>query len=161
MSLLYKGITGNSLGKQRKLEAFYEVASGAEELRIRAAANGMLQGLRGGDEKVYEGYEREFITLCSAKGLWSAVGPSSVVDAQANFRDGVWVVGVDIAAGLYRNSDSSGGCYWARLNGFGGTLDDIIANRNSDSIQTVTIASSDAGFLSTRCGTWTKDWMTH
>ena len=70
------------------------------------------------------------------------------------FGDGVHVVGVDIAPGTYRGSPS-GSCYWARLSGFSGELDDIIANDNSEA-PIVTISASDVGFESSRCGTWTR-----
>ena len=76
-------------------------------------------------------------------------GPSTT------FGGGVWIVGVDILPGTYRNSDSTATCYWARLSGFGGGLGDTIANELSDSTQTVTINSTDAGFESNDCGTWT------
>ncbi len=74
----------------------------------------------------------------------------------APFGDGTWFVGDEIAPGLWRNSDSSGGCYWERRSGFSWSLDDIIANGFSTAIQTVAIAADDAGFFSERCGTWTK-----
>ena len=41
---------------------------------------------------------------------------------------GVYAVGDDIAPGLYR---LNGDCYWARLAGFSGDLDDILANENN------------------------------
>jgi hypothetical protein len=65
-------------------------------------------------------------------------------------------VGVDIAPGTYRNSDSSGFCSWRRLGGFGGTFNEIISIGFSESIQTVTIDSTDAGFESEDCGDWTS-----
>jgi hypothetical protein len=73
------------------------------------------------------------------------------------FGDGTYVIGNDIPPGTYRNSDSSGGCYWERLSGFGGTLEEIIANDFTDARTIVTIAPSDTGFSSDRCGTWTSD----
>ena len=73
------------------------------------------------------------------------------------FGDGVHVVGTDIAPGTYRNSSSSGGCYWERLSGFGGTLDEIIANEFAEHRQLVTIEGTDVGFSSEDCGTWTQD----
>lgn len=89
-------------------------------------------------------------------GTWSTdLHPPSSGPSQP-FGDGTWLVGEEIAPGLWRNSDSSGSCYWERLNGFGGRLDDIIDNEFSDSIQTVQISASDVGFSSDRCGTWTK-----
>ena len=66
----------------------------------------------------------------------------------ASFGSGTWRVGSDIQPGTYRNSDSSAMCYAARLSGFGGTIDEIIATELSSSILIVTIDASDAGFLS-------------
>jgi hypothetical protein len=68
--------------------------------------------------------------------------------------DGLWKVGEEVAPGTYRSS-GGGNCYWARLSGFSGDLDDIITNglgRN----QTVTISPSDVGFESDGCGEWTR-----
>jgi hypothetical protein len=87
-------------------------------------------------------------------GSWipflSAVTGASVIS------NGVWKVGSEMAAGTW-SSPGSSSCYWARLSGFGGTLDEIIANdlSTSDSV-IVTVSSSDVGFTTTRCGTWTK-----
>lgn len=46
--------------------------------------------------------------------------------------------------------------YWARLSGFGGTLDDIRANDNASGSTIVTISSSDRGFQARDCGTWRR-----
>jgi hypothetical protein len=72
------------------------------------------------------------------------------------FSDGTYRVGTDIQAGTYRSTASSTGCYWERLKGFGGTLDDIIANYLGISPTIVTIASTDVGFHSDGCGGWEK-----
>lgn len=74
-----------------------------------------------------------------------------------SFPDGTYRVGIDIAPGTYRNTDSSQFCYWERLSGFSGELNDIIANGFSDARQIVTIAPTDAGFVSRRCGRWVPD----
>jgi hypothetical protein len=89
-------------------------------------------------------------------GTWSQalIAPSS--GPSQPFGAGDWIVGTEIAPGLWRNSDSSGSCYWARFSGFGGTLNEIIANYFGSSIQTVQIKPGDVGFTSDRCGTWTK-----
>lgn len=75
----------------------------------------------------------------------------------AHFGDGTFQVGKDIQPGTYRTRSGSPGCYYARLKGFGGTVDDIIANDNTDAPAVVTIAASDKGFQSQDCGTWTQD----
>lgn len=71
------------------------------------------------------------------------------------FGEGTYIVGVDIAAGTWRSSGGSG-CYWQRVSGFGGTLDEILANDNVDGSAIVTIRPGDKGFSSRRCGTWMK-----
>jgi hypothetical protein len=73
------------------------------------------------------------------------------------FPDGTYRVGTDIVSGTYRSTaSSSAGCYWERLKGFSGTLDDIIANYLGISPTIVTIASTDVGFHSDGCGGWEK-----
>jgi hypothetical protein len=72
------------------------------------------------------------------------------------FGAGMKIVGVEISPGTYR-SLGGGSCYWERLSGFGGTLDEIIANDNAAGPSVVTIAATDKGFNSVRCGRWTQD----
>ncbi len=71
------------------------------------------------------------------------------------FSDGTYRVGVDIEAGTYQEVGPPDSCYWARLRGFSGALSDIIANSFAGAT-IVTIAPTDVGFLSTRCGGWSK-----
>jgi hypothetical protein len=88
----------------------------------------------------------------------TARGPKATATPSfAHFGDGTFQVGKDIQAGTYRTRSGSTGCYYARLKGFGGTVDDIISNANTDAPAVVTIAPTDAGFESQNCGTWTKD----
>ena len=75
--------------------------------------------------------------------------------AANTFGNGIHVVGEDIEAGTYR-TDGGGTCYWARLSGLGGGLNDIIANGLPDGPATVQISSSDAAFESSGCGEWTR-----
>lgn len=78
-------------------------------------------------------------------------------DSKPFFEDGVHEVGKDIEAGTYRTRKESSSCYFARLSGFGGTLDEILANENTSAPTVVTINNTDKGFKSTRCGIWTQD----
>jgi len=71
---------------------------------------------------------------------------------QALIGNGTHIVGTDVIAGTYR-SQGTRTCYWARLKGFGGQLDDIIANGNN-SPEIVTIGASDAAFNTSGCGKW-------
>jgi hypothetical protein len=63
----------------------------------------------------------------------------------------------DVHAGTYRIRESGSPCYWERLKDFSGTLDSVLANDVSTDPEVVTILSTDAGFKSTSCGTWTSD----
>ena len=69
------------------------------------------------------------------------------------FTDGTHMVGSDIRPGTYRNEGNET-CYWARLSGFGGTVEDIIANGNPRGQGFVTIGADDTAFKSQLCGTW-------
>jgi hypothetical protein len=78
---------------------------------------------------------------------------SAITQSRTEFGDGDYIVGTDIQPGTYRNTGQAG-CYWARLRGFGHTTDDVLANDNTDNPAVVTIAATDMGFESTRCGKW-------
>lgn len=78
----------------------------------------------------------------------------------AAFGDGTFIVGVDIQEGVWQISATLESCYWAQLDGFSGTLDDIYDNEFIDEEeasrlpQMVTITAADAGFSTSGCGTW-------
>src|SRR5215204_2392201 len=75
----------------------------------------------------------------------------------ATFSDGTYQVGTDVQPGTYRTREGSTGCYFERLSGFSGEMNDIVANNNTDAPVVVTIEPTDAGFTSSSCDTWTKD----
>jgi len=87
-------------------------------------------------------------------GLWTQ-DLSAITEDETTFGDGIFIVGTDIEPGTYKSTGGQS-CYYSRLSGFGGSLGEIISNENTDSSAIVTIASSDKGFKSSRCGTWTK-----
>lgn len=87
-------------------------------------------------------------------GTWTK-DLSQITTTKTSFNDGIYIIGTDITPGTYKNTGSSG-CYYARLSGFGGTIDNIVTNNNVDTATIVTIAPSDKGFDSQNCGTWTK-----
>ena len=87
-------------------------------------------------------------------GTWTQ-DLSRITTSTTSFPDGTYFVGTDIEPGTYRNSGGEG-CYYARLNGFSGTIEDIISNEITDAPAIVTIENSDIGFASTRCGSWSK-----
>jgi hypothetical protein len=90
-------------------------------------------------------------SLC---GTWTT-DLSAIVSPGSPFPDGTYIVGTDLTAGAYRSS-ASASCRWERLSGFGGTLDQIIADGGTDTGAIVTISASDKGFSSSNCGPWTK-----
>ena len=84
--------------------------------------------------------------------------PTPTIPPGYQFGSGQRQVGTEVVAGAtYRTRTGSDNCYWERLSGFGGTLDDIEANENTDGPAVVTIGAGDVGFNSRRCGTWTQD----
>jgi DnaJ domain len=73
------------------------------------------------------------------------------------FGPGTWLIGGEVAPGLWQNSDSSQGCSWARL----GKLDggpSAMTSSGSTSSTTIVIAlgARDVAFDSRGCGTWTR-----
>jgi hypothetical protein len=87
-------------------------------------------------------------------GTWTK-DLSQITTSKTTFDDGMYIIGTDIKPGTYKSSGSQG-CYYARLSGFTGTLDSILANNNTDNVAIVTIYASDKGFESNNCGTWTR-----
>jgi len=90
---------------------------------------------------------------CRQCGIWTPDLSTITTAKDAPFTDGVYIVNVDIEPGIWR-ADQPEGCYWSRLRGFTGELGEIISNENGKGL--VTIAKTDKGFKSVRCGTWTK-----
>jgi len=86
------------------------------------------------------------------------ISNSNNSNSPTEFSDGIHWVGVTISPGTYTNINSSprSGCYWARLSGFSGEINDLIANSFSDSVQIVEIDAFDAGFETEGCGTWIR-----
>jgi hypothetical protein len=80
--------------------------------------------------------------------------PAAPAGPEPTFEDGTHRVGTDIAPGTYVALDPGPGCYWARLSGFGGSFDEIIANDSGSGQAIVTVAESDAGFETRCCGEW-------
>jgi hypothetical protein len=87
--------------------------------------------------------------------------PDADADAEPDgFGGGIWEVGTEIPPGTYVTVVSGGGvfdsCYWARLSGFSGSFDDIIANDNlsAGARGRLEISSSDIGVEFSGGCTW-------
>jgi len=90
----------------------------------------------------------------SGTGYFFLVDENYEGEKKTSFGDGCYIVGVDIEPGRYRSK--TGADYWARLKGFSGELDDIIANDAMvEGTVVVEIKESDVGFQ-TRGAEWEK-----
>lgn len=119
------------------------------------------------DARVDAGMSRKDVVwivwkLITHNGDWqqpviSSAAPPTSPSSSLQFKDGTYIVGTDIQAGTYRTRRGSSNCYYERLSGFSGELNDIINNNNTDAPAIVTIDAADKGFKSSNCGTWTQD----
>jgi hypothetical protein len=108
--------------------------------------------------------QRTFYTLLAIISLFSISCKEAATTApeieEPGIGSGTWRVGTAVAPGRYYTNPRSG-CYFERLSGFGGTLDDIIANEfiGFDAGQwIIEIATSDAGFsTNSECGRWNQE----
>ena len=81
--------------------------------------------------------------------------PSGASDLMTSFGAGTWLVGVDIAPGVYR-TEGGDSCYWKRLSGLGGSSDEVIASDVLDGPVVVEVQQTDVAFqVDEDCGTWT------
>ena len=74
--------------------------------------------------------------------------PPTTQPPAASIKPGTYTVNGQIAPGRYTMPAAKNGCYWERLSGFSGTLDDIIVNdfQAFNGVAIIDIAGSDAGF---------------
>ena len=84
----------------------------------------------------------------------AATTPPTAAGPKTTFGDGTWAVNSQIAPGTYTTS-GGGGCYWSRSSDLTGSTSSILANDLASGHSVVTILSSDVGFKSDGCGTWT------
>jgi hypothetical protein len=95
--------------------------------------------------------------LVSCSGGDDGGGDNGSSDPARAFGPGTYIIGRDIGAGRFF-SDPRSGCYWERLSGLGGTLDDILANQflGFDALQEIVdIRGNDHAFKATAdCGNW-------
>jgi hypothetical protein len=78
--------------------------------------------------------------------------------AQTGISPGMWLVGPQLAPGIYRASTNAG-CYWERLRNFQGASGSVIANDfvSGGGARTVEIRRADVGFNTDQdCGQWTR-----
>ncbi|MET4610649.1 hypothetical protein ABIC28_001627 [Rhodococcus sp. PvR044] len=98
-------------------------------------------------------------TVAAAGLIVAGAGTASAAQTTAP-GEGTYLVGAELAPGQYAASgqvDDYMGCYWKRLSGTTGDLEDIIASDYTHSEKViVTVLPSDYAFESEDCGTWTR-----
>ena len=132
-----------------------DAAERLEELRAKQSELSTLRSESGSSDDEVKRLELEIQSLEEQIAQAKEPAPAPVPGPRRSFGDGTYRVGEEIDPGTYAASGGSN-CYWARLSGFSGSLGDIIANGIGSPHPLVTISSSDVGFDSQRCGTWTR-----
>lgn len=69
--------------------------------------------------------------------------------------EGIYVVGRDIAPGVYV-SPANSDCYWERLSGLSGDFNDIITNGSGGGQQYIRVLPTDVAFSTSNCNTWSR-----
>jgi hypothetical protein len=104
-------------------------------------------------EEVEKAAEELAAREAAVQGREDAVTVTEQTIAANSFGPGMYVVGVDVSAGVYRN-DGATDCYYAWMTTSGSDAD-IVDNEITDGPATVTLRDGE-NFKSDRCGTWTK-----
>ena len=86
-------------------------------------------------------------------GTWRSFGHGGAAATLPAFGPGTFAVGVQVAPGRWR-SDGGDLCYWERLSGFGGGLDELVDSAGAPGPAEVVLAPTDVAFSSFGCGTW-------
>jgi hypothetical protein len=127
----------------------------------------LVSGSNGGDIVANSiGGGRPVVTLADGQdfetnrcGGWAKINLERLMadaDPATSIGDGMWTVGLDIAAGTWRPAQPAGGdCYWAVLAG-GTNADEIIDNGLGGGRPAVTVSRGQV-FEVSRCGTWQRD----
>lgn len=97
---------------------------------------------------------KKIVSVMAAAALVLTSGVSGAIAADIK-GSGTVKIGSKVKPGVYVSANSNkAGCYWARLQGFSGSLDDIVASDFGPGQMIVEIMDTDKGFKSSRCGTW-------
>ncbi|MFJ5831441.1 hypothetical protein [Streptomyces sp. NPDC093089] len=74
--------------------------------------------------------------------------------------DGTFLVGQEVRPGTYRSAGPADptlpNCYWARLKGTSGDIEEVLANGSGKGQATVTIRGTDKAFQTSGCQTWKR-----
>ncbi|MDT0274672.1 hypothetical protein [Blastococcus goldschmidtiae] len=114
---------------------------------------GIIANDLGGGQRIVRIASTDRYFTTSGCGSWTRLVPLAV--PRVSVGGGMVAVGEHLRPGLYEAPGTST-CYWARLSGFSGDLDDVIDNHFGAGQQYVQIYGADAGFVSDDCGTWRR-----
>ena len=140
------------VGLKSESEIAAMVAAGNDMAALRVDAAELVACV---DEVVAGGADlrpgvRETAALCVVLMGWEVSG-----SAPSGFGNGTHLVGTDIEPGTYRADAGEAGCYWERLSGLGGDIDDVIAGEFvAEGSAVVAIGPADRAFKSEGCGRW-------
>jgi hypothetical protein len=87
-------------------------------------------------------------------GTWTS-DLSRITRSKTVILDGTYIVGVDIEPGWY-TTEGGRYCLYERMSGFAGFAVDWIDGATIDGSVTIAIQSSDKGFMTSGCATWTR-----
>jgi hypothetical protein len=143
-----------------------EVKPGIYRTTAKSCYYSLLSGFQGGiDDIIVNGSSGDnggiLEIISSDKAIssrcdWTLISVDAIRGAtttSTKIGSGQWIVGGEIAAGTYRTTTAN--CYYSRLSGFRGDIDDIIANGSTPANGgIVEISATDLSF-SSRCS-WNK-----
>jgi len=126
-----------------------------ERLRNTTGSNDIIANSIGGGSRLLEVLSTDVAVRTSGCATFTEITGSATTSQTASFGNGVYLVGVDIAAGTWRADAPSTSCYWERLSNITGS-DDIIANFFGSTPAIMTVLPTDVAVGVSGCGTWTR-----
>ena len=138
------------LKSENEIAAMVAAEDGMAALRVDAAELvACVDEVAVGDAELRPSV-RETAALCAILMGWE-ISPGT----EGGFGNGTHLVGADIDPGTYRADAGAAGCYWERLSGLSGDIDDVIAEEfTEEGSAIVSIAPADRAFKSEGCGRW-------
>jgi DnaJ domain len=133
--------------KSRRFPSAWLVAGGGLTVALAAIAFVMVVADSGGGDRSSEDSGGAATSAPAALATGTEVPPES-----GTFSDGRWLVGEEMAPGLWR-AIRPRECSWQRLAAIEGPADIVIA---SGSFLTVELLPNDAAFVTEGCGWWTQ-----
>lgn len=126
-----------------------------ERLRNTTGSNDIIANSIGGGPRLLEVLSTDVAVRTSGCATFTEITGATTTSQTANFGNGVYLVGLDIAPGTWRADTPSPSCYWERLRNITGS-NDIIANFFGSTPAIMTVLPTDIAVGVSGCGTWTR-----